>query len=315
MDVITIGETMAAFVPRQRGLLRYNNTYDIRIAGAESNLAIGLSKLGHDAGWFSSVGNDEFGHFIINQIRSEGVDTSRVMIDSQHHTGIMFKEIHPGKDTSVYYYRSDSAASYISAEQLPWDYIEQADIIHLTGITPILSESLKKAVFCILERMDGRNMISFDPNIRKKLWGSNDYSKLLREIGDRCSVLMLGLEEAKVIYGTDKPDVLADELYKNNRLQFLAIKDGGNGADVYDGRKHYHIPPFKCSPEDMIGAGDAFNAAFLAGILEGKDLYTCGKMGGIAGTMATEVSGDTEGYPFREQMEYCLNGIPGEVFR
>lgn len=315
MDVITIGETMAAFIPEQQGLLRYNNIYKLKIAGAESNLAVGLSKLGHKAGWLSAVGDDEFGHFIINQIRSEGVDTSHVMICPEYRTGVMFKEIHPGRETSVFYYRENSAVSHIKAEQLPWSYIEQAKIIHLTGITPVLSQDLQDTVLSLIERMDSGTRISFDPNIRRKLWGNKNYAELIHKIANRSHILMMGVEEAQEIYGISRPDMLAEELFKNSILEYLAIKDGANGAHVYDSSSHYYIPPFKCCPVDMIGAGDAFNAGFLSGILEGRDLQTCGNMGGIAGAMATEVSGDTEGYPLKKQMVRQLEGTCGEVYR
>lgn len=315
MEVVTIGETMAAFIPQKQGMLRYNCTYEMKIAGAESNLAVGLSKLGHGAGWFSAVGDDEFGHFVLNQIRSEGVDTSQVVVDSENRTGVMFKEIRPERETSVFYYRDGSAASHIRAEQVPWGYLEQAQFIHLTGITPLLSETLKETTLEILKRLKGKVRISFDPNIRRKLWGTADHSGLLRQIAGQSSVLLMGVSEAEEMYGIKNPDILADRLFQNGVLEYLAVKDGARGAHIYDRHSRFHIPPFKCCPVDMIGAGDAFNAAFLAGILEGRDLLTCGTMGGIAGAMATEVLGDTEGYPFKNQMDNLLNEEQKEVYR
>ena len=90
-QIVTVGETMAAFTPGSTGFLRYVKNYEMRIAGAESNLAIGVSKLGHSAGWISCLGKDEFGEFVQNSIRAEGVDTSRVVFDPEYRTGIMFK--------------------------------------------------------------------------------------------------------------------------------------------------------------------------------------------------------------------------------
>ena len=112
-QIVTVGETMAAFTPGSTGFLRYVKNYEMRIAGAESNLAIGVSKLGHSAGWISCLGKDEFGEFVQNSIRAEGVDTSRVVFDPEYRTGIMFKQVRNASETSVFYYRENSAASHM----------------------------------------------------------------------------------------------------------------------------------------------------------------------------------------------------------
>ena len=101
-QIVTVGETMAAFTPGSTGFLRYVKNYEMRIAGAESNLAIGVSKLGHSAGWISCLGRDEFGEFVRNSIRAEGVDTSRVVFDPEYRTGIMFKQVRNASETSVF---------------------------------------------------------------------------------------------------------------------------------------------------------------------------------------------------------------------
>ena len=111
-QLITIGETMAAFTPDSVGALRYVQNFGIRTAGAESNVAVGLAKLGLEAAWVSRLGTDEFGCFIRNQLRAEGVDCSRVIYDPDHRTGIMFKETGVG-ETKVFYYRENSAASHL----------------------------------------------------------------------------------------------------------------------------------------------------------------------------------------------------------
>ena len=108
-QMITIGETMAAFTPAPTGPLRYVTDYRMRIAGAESNVAIGAAKLGIDVAWVSRLGTDEFGQFIRNQTRAEGVDCRYLIFDQEHPTGIMFKETGAG-ETRVFYYRAASAA-------------------------------------------------------------------------------------------------------------------------------------------------------------------------------------------------------------
>src|SRR5699024_6951177 len=118
MDVITIGESMVLFTPQTPGPLRYTNSFQKTIGGAESNVAIALSRLGHQTGWISHLGNDEFGLFIRNFIRGEGVDTSAVRFKTDFPTAVFFKEPNLGQDPMVYYYRKGSAASKMTPKDL-----------------------------------------------------------------------------------------------------------------------------------------------------------------------------------------------------
>ena len=181
-ECLTLGETMAAFTPDRMGPLRYVQNYGIRVAGAESNTAVGLAKLGVSAAWVSRLGADEFGQYIRNQLRAEGVDCSGVKFDLDHRTGVMFKQTSSG-ETSVFYYRADSAASHLDPRDLDEGTIRGCRILHLSGITPVLSESCRRTVEAAIE-MAKRNgvKISFDPNIRKKLWKDTDFTPMLQQM-------------------------------------------------------------------------------------------------------------------------------------
>lgn len=305
-ELVTMGETMAVFVPDSAGPLRYAPGFRLRMAGAESNVAVGLCKLGHSAGWISGLGKDELGQYVLNSIRAEGVDTSCVKWDGAHPTGLMIKQLSAG-ETSVFYYRKGSAASHYGPEDLPLDYLADAKIIHLSGITPALSESCLAAVERMAEFANEKDiLLSFDPNIRKKLWVSRDFVPLMKKLLFSCQIALLGLDEAEMILGIREPEEIVRILTENG-VQYIAIKDGGNGAWCAQNGQLLHIPPEPCRCIDPIGAGDGFNAGFLAGILEGRDLAQCGKMGAVAGAMATETLGDIDGYPSKEQMEAKLN--------
>ena len=154
-QLITIGETMAAFTPDSVGALRYVQNFGIRTAGAESNVAVGLAKLGLEAAWVSRLGTDEFGCFIRNQLRAEGVDCSRVIYDPDHRTGIMFKETGVG-ETKVFYYRENSAASHLCPEDVTPALLDGVKVLHMSGITPVLSEggyiTVKKGQLISIDR-------------------------------------------------------------------------------------------------------------------------------------------------------------------
>lgn len=318
-EVITIGETMAAFTPKVTGYLHYIKDYELRMAGAESNLAVGICKLGHSASWISSLGDDELGYFVNNNIRAEGVNTCFVKFDKEHSTGVMFKQMLSGKETSVFYYRDNSAAANMKAADLKETMFENGKILHITGITPILSSECEKMIYKAIEL--GKNAglkISFDPNIRKKLWKGNDYTDVLLRIVSDTNIMLLGLDEACVIYGTKDKEEIVNKFFENEKAEYIAIKDGSRGAYVADRNGRFTILPHPCTPIDPIGAGDAFNSGFLCGILEGRSVKEAGEIAGIAGALATESYGDVEGYPTRDIIQRILNDKSGantEIFR
>ena len=298
-ELVTFGETMAVMAPSEEGRLSAVSSFLLRIAGAESNTAVGVSRLGHSAAWISAVGDDELGRFVVDSVADEGVDTSFVKSDALHRTGLMIKEIKDEK-TTVYYYRENSAASHLSVGDIDFQKLSDARIIHLTGITPVLSKSCREAVLEIMRwATENGKIISFDPNIRRRIWGDVDYLPLIREMLEFSDIALLGLSEAKELYGTDEIPKIASILLDAG-VSCVVIKDGANGAYAISANEFAFAPPFPCNSVDSVGAGDGFNAGFLSGILEGRSLADSAKMGALVGAMATETVGDVNGYPTRK---------------
>lgn len=308
-EVLTMGETMAVFVPETSGPLRYRVKYDLKSAGAESNVAIGLCKLGHTAAYVSRIGTDEMGCFILNTLRAEGVDISYVKRDALYRTGMMLKELTVG-ETKVFYYRENSAASHIGAQDIVEEMFKGVKIVHMTGVTPVLSRDCKEAFEKVFRMAEKKNIpVSFDPNIRKKLWKDTDFSTYIRSCTLRAEIVLLGLDESEILFGTRNETNIFKRIFSEGRAGVVAIKKGAEGATVADRNRIISILPFPCRSVETVGAGDGFNAGFLSGILEKKDLEVCGKMGAVCGAMATETSGDFEGYPDREKVEQILYGV------
>lgn len=306
-EIVTLGETMFCITPKTSGMLRYMKEYEAHIAGAESNFAIGVSKMGHSAGWIGRLGADEIGNFILNSIRAEGVDTSQVEFDEDYRTGLMVKQSKTNGETSVFYYRDGSAASHLEYLRLNREYLDRTRLVHLTGVTPVLNQECEGKIwdlFSIAE--DKKILVSFDPNIRLKLWKGQDYSDMLRRMMGKASIVCLGEEEAEILLGTKDAKEVFGQLFSHTNVQYAALKQGRKGAYISNGSQMLKIPPFSCCCVDPIGAGDAFDAALVCGILENKPLEVCGRMAAIAGAMTTESYGDTEGVPSRRMMEEIL---------
>jgi 2-dehydro-3-deoxygluconokinase len=303
LEVITIGESLVAFVPNAHTKLRYVQQFSKVVAGAESNVAVGLSKLGHPTGWMSKVGSDEFGQFIIRELRAEGVDTSHVLISDEGPSGIMFKQFSANLASQVFYYRKGSAASTLKVSDLDWEYLKQAKVLHLSGITPALSTSCRDVVDELFSFAKQQGiLLSFDPNIRRKLWSEAEAARVLSPLLAQADIVLMGEDEGELLLGSDDRHRIAAMLLEKG-AKAIGIKRGGEGAFVADAVAGFDIPIHPVKVVDTIGAGDAFNAGFLAGILEGKPIKECGRMGSLMGALAVSSYGDTEGLPDRKAFD------------
>ncbi|MCF6092415.1 sugar kinase [Microaerobacter geothermalis] len=303
MDVVTFGETMVLLNPLSTGPLRYTTLFEKTIGGAESNVAIGLARLGHRVGWMSRLGNDEFGLFVRNFIRGEGVDTTQVQFDEKHPTGVFFKERQVMQEPKVYYYRKGSAASYFSPNDINESYLSQAKYLHITGITPALSQSCRDAVYRSIELAKKHGLkIMFDPNIRLKLWSTEEAKEVLFDIAGLCDIVIPGLEEGEILTGESAPEKIADSLLQNG-AKAVVIKLGEHGAYYSVNQQEEYVPGYPVEKiVDPIGAGDGFAAGLLSGLLRGWSYRDSVELGNRIGAYALTVIGDVEGYPFWSQI-------------
>lgn len=315
MDVVTFGETMVLFNPETQGPLRYVGTFTKSIGGAESNVAIALARLGHKAGWFSKLGDDEFGRYIKSTVMGEEVDVSRVKKDPNRTTGILFKERFSTVNPNVYYYRKGSAASHLMMEDLDLEYISSAKILHVTGISLALSKEMREAVFYAVREAKKRGvLISFDPNIRLKLWSKDEARETILEMVKLTDLLFPGKEEAELLLGLTEPEEIADS-FLNLGVQTVALKLGKSGCYVKNKETEAFVHGYTVDhPVDTVGAGDGYAAGFLSGYLEHLSLTECAQRANAVGAMATLVKGDMEGFPYKDQVEIFM-GLKDSIDR
>jgi len=309
MDVVTFGETMVLFAAAEQGPLRFASTYTRHAAGTESNFAIGLARLGHRVGWFSRVGDDEFGQYIVNTVRGEGVDTSRVIVDPEAPTGVLFKEKRELGPRRIVYYRRGSAASRLTPGDLDGDYIASARYLHLTGITPALSESARATVFAAAQLARARGVtVSFDPNLRLRLWTREQARETMRALLPLCDLVLPGLDEAELLVDEPDPDRAADAI-RALGPSTVVVKLGPKGALAVAPEGRVRAPGVRLERiVDPVGAGDGFAAGFICGQLRGLDLVESLKIANTVGAFATTVVGDVEGLPtWREVQELRLD--------
>ncbi len=309
MDVVTFGEAMALFQPLGDKNLAHAPLLTKSVAGAESNLAIALSRLGKKTRWISRVGNDPFGDIVLKAIAGEGVDVSQVERDESAPTGIFFRQIHAHFGPQVFYFRSNSAASKISATDVQESWFSGARHLHVSGITPALSASCREATFAALKMAKDMGLsISFDPNLRRKLWSENDARETLLAMLPLCDIFLPGHEEAEFLLGSGTPHDLAREcLQRGPRLVIMKLGESGSLGAAQD--EIVEAAPFAIARVvDPIGAGDAFAAGFLSAWLDEFPLHKCLSRANLTGALATQFHGDWEGLPTLAEVEQIEAG-------
>ena len=304
-ELVTFGESMGLLTAQDSRGLEYASTLQKSFGGAESNVAIGVARLGHRTGWFGALGSDPVGTMIYKAIRGEGVDVSRAVISSEAPTGMMIRENTAGK-SSVYYYRKGSAASMMHVEQLDESYIRNAKILHVTGITAAISPS---ALACVEHAMDVARSagvkVSFDPNLRLKLWTLEEARSVLLRLAEKADYFLPGLDELKLLYDTEADETVFSEL---SRLQAISIIKGGPDLTyVLEHGTLTEVPYFKAEQVlDTVGAGDGFCAGFIAGLLKGHTTVEAVRLGNLMGSRVIQAVGEWEALPTWEQVEAKL---------
>lgn len=265
--LIAIGETMALIAPARPEPLATTQDVRLLIGGAESNVAIHAAQLGVTSAWVGAVGDDPLGVRVRDEVASHGVDVSWVTTDSQAPTGVYFKD--PGR--GVLYYRRGSAASAMTPVTIAEVPLEQADLVHVSGITPALSPTCAALVDSVIDRATASDgILSFDVNHRAALWQSGDAGPALLAFARRADLVFVGLGEAEGLWGTADADAVR-ALIPEPAL--LVVKDGDVGATEYERRGRVDVrtfaPAIRTEVVEAVGAGDAFAAGYLVAHLNG----------------------------------------------
>ena len=309
-DCITLGESMALFAADSPGDLSQVSHYTRHIAGAESNVAIGLARLGLRVAWLSRLGGDEIGKFVRQAIASEGVNCDYVSVHPQERTGLMFKTMSvDGADPKVEFHRQGSAASRMSVDDFPMDLLQQTRHIHLTGILPAVSDSCFALSQHVLTQAKACGVTtSFDPNLRPSLWGSTTRMQQgIHTLAALADWVMPGQGEATTLTGLDDPEKIAD-FYLQLGAKQVIVKLGAEGAFLKgsDGvcLRQAAFPVEKIC--DTVGAGDGFAVGVISAKLDGLDWQAALARAAWIGAQQVQVKGDVDGLPKRSGLPASL---------
>jgi 2-dehydro-3-deoxygluconokinase len=305
LDAVTLGEAMLMFVAETCGPLESVQRFAKRTAGAETNVAIGLARLGLKVGWQSRLGDDSMARFLLAAIGAEGVDCSRVVSDPAQRTGFLFKgRVDDGSDPPIEYHRKGSAASRLGPGEVDKAWIAGSRHLHVSGVFPALSASTLAATrrAMALARTHGRT-ISFDPNLRPALWSSRELMRdTLNELAEGCDWVLPGQTEGELLMGSRDPEAIA-AFYRERGARLVVVKLGREGAYYSSEQGRGHVPAFPVAQVvDTVGAGDGFAVGVISALLEGLAVPDAVRRAAWIGARAVQVRGDTEGLPTRAQL-------------
>ncbi|MFF2959330.1 sugar kinase [Streptomyces sp. NPDC057963] len=325
-EVVCLGESMVTFLPSQPGRLADVPSFGRGIGGAESNVACALAAAGHRAAWVGRVGADGFGDHLVEAIAGYGVDTSAVRRDPVRPTGIYFRTA-TDRATDVHevaYYRAGSAASAMSPDNVPYEVLFAARVLHLSGITAALSADCLALLRDLTAPRPDRPLISFDVNLRPGLWRDTDAAPgVLLDLARRSDLVFVGEDEAEEAWGVKGAEAIRAVLPEP---EVLVVKRGADGATVFSGHRPgprssnaaeagdvsggagqasaeadsvLTVPALHVDVVAPVGAGDAFAAGFLSATLRDLPARDRVRHGHLMAAAVLTVPGDLTAPPAR----------------
>lgn len=307
MTVVTIGESLGLLVASRIGRLELVPSMDLSFGGAESNVAIGLARLGVRSVWMGRVGADAFGRLITRQLRAEGVEPS-VAVDDAAPTALMVKERPSAGASSVTYYRGGSAGAGMTVDHLDLELIQSASVLHVTGITAAISASARETVLAAVDAAKGADvLVSFDVNHRSRLWSADDAVPVYRAIAERADIVFAGADEAALLTGSEDLDAQLQGIAALGASQ-VVVKTGAAGAVALIDGERMRQPGFPVQAVDTVGAGDAFVSGYLAELLAGAPGVSRLRTAAACGAIACTAPGDWEAAADRAAIDLLLSG-------
>lgn len=304
IEVVTVGEALGLLVASQAKRLDLADEFIRSVAGAESNVAIGLARLGIEVAYVGRIGNDAPGRWIERQFRAERVDISSLRTDVSHPTGLLLRDAPRGIPATVLYHRAGSAGSGLRESDIPADLVAMSKAMFVSGITAMLSRSATEAVhLAITTTRAAGGHVFFDPNIRLRLAPAESWQSTMPNLLHMADTVLIGDKELQALFGHHDGRRLL-----RGHTSTVVVKSGAQGAEVHTAFGSWSTDAPNVDAVDAVGAGDAFAVGWIAGWLANSSIEDCLRSGVIVAALAVQALTDIEGYPDRRTLDLLLSG-------
>ncbi|CAG0944934.1 partial 2-dehydro-3-deoxygluconokinase, partial [Anaerolineae bacterium] len=297
-DIVAMGEPMLELNATDSGSLREVRAYQVGWGGDTSNFCVAASRLGGKVGYLTRLGADDFGKIFLDLWQAEGVDASQVVLEDAGATGVYFIS-RRGASHSFTYYRKDSAASHLSVNDLPKEYITGAQVFHTSGITQAISNSACDATFAAIEIARAAGVrISYDPNVRASVWSRARARAIILETIPHADFVFPSLEDGEFITGSQNPEAIAGQLLERG-AKTVALKLGDAGVLLATHEQMQRVAAMRVQAVDTTGAGDTFAGAFVTAYVQGRSPIECARFANAAAALTTTGWGAVNPIPRR----------------
>jgi len=280
VQILCLGEPLVEFNQTPAG------HFTMGFGGDVSNVAISAARHGAASGMLTRVGDDPFGAALCDLWTTEGVQTDHVTVAKGEETGVYFVT-HDDSGHHFTYRRKGSAASRIAPTALPWEGLRTCPTFYASGISLAVSETMQEAVrqAAQVTRAAG-GQFAFDPNLRLALWPLDLAREVTHQVMETCDIALPGLDDARLLTGLETAEDIA-AFYHDLGPGIVALTLGADGVLIsVDGEMH-RLPGHQVAAKDATGAGDCFNGAFLAGLLDTGDAFVAAQLANMAAALST----------------------------
>ncbi|NOD92602.1 sugar kinase [Ruegeria sp. HKCCD4884] len=299
-DILCLGEPMLEFNQQPDG------NYLPGHGGDTSNCAIAAARQGASVGYVTHIGADTFGNSFMDLWQAEGVDVSTVRQVADAHTGVYFVT-HGANGHEFSYFRAGSASSRMGPDDLPVAALEAAKLLHVSGISQAISDIAADSVFAAIKIVkQAGGLISYDTNLRLKLWPIERARAVTHAAMAQCDIALPGLDDAEQLTGLSDPNAITD-FYLDLGAKIVALTLGAEGTLVATPDKRERVKGRRVEAVDATAAGDTFDGAFLARIVEGDDPFTAARYANAAAALSTQGYGAVAPMPRKNAVEAFLS--------
>jgi tagatose kinase len=306
-DVWTMGELLVEIM-RPRPDMRLDVAGEFLgpfPSGAPAIFIDTVARLGHSAGIIGGVGDDDFGRCLLGRLRRDGVECPHVSVVPGQATAVAFVTYRSDGSRQFIYHIGNTPAAMSTAPDL--SELGQPSFFHVMGCSLFASDAFRSEILKVVAGLAAKGTrISFDPNIRVELLGGRGLGEVVRPVMEVCAVLQPGLGELLALAGEPTVERSVARLFQNSRLELIALKRGAEGCTVFTRERSFSLGVFAVKSIDPTGAGDAFDAGLLCGILEGRALEECARLATAAAALNTAAFGPMEGDINRDSVQALM---------
>lgn len=309
-DVIPLGRVAIDFNPTDMNKpLSESSNFNKYVGGSPANIAVGLARLGAKCGFFARVSDDQFGDYVTNYFKNDGIDVSHIVrCKNGENLGLTFTEIKSPTESSILMYRDGVADLMLDVEDIDEEYIKQAKMLVISGTSLCTSPSREAALKAMFLAKKNGTIVVFDIDYRSYTWKNKDEISIYYNLVAQNADMILGSREefdlTESIMAGGNDDLASAKLWHGFGAKLIIIKHGKEGSYAYaaDGT-NYKVNIFPVKMLKGFGGGDGYASAFLYSLLNGKSLKDALEFATASASMLVSAHSCSEAMPSVEKIE------------